>query len=61
MPNPEKFEENENKDMINKDKNKPRPAFMDTITQNVTDFIDDVKTFPEGNLESWNYCADYNP
>ncbi len=61
MPNPEKFEENENKDIINKDKNKPRPAFMDTITQNVTDFIDDVKTFPEGNLESWNYCADYNP
>ena len=61
---------NENQKIINqniKNKNesnnqiRPKPSFNETISQKVTDLIEDVKTFPEGNLESWNCVADYTP
>ena len=40
---------------------RPKPSFNDLIKQKITDPIDLVKTFPEGNLESWNCVADYKP
>ena len=39
----------------------PKPSFNDIIKQKISDPIDKVKTFPEGNLESWNCVADYTP
>ena len=35
--------------------------FINNGLKSITDPIDLVKTFPEGNLESWNCVADYKP
>ena len=53
--------ENQNNNMESNNQNRPRPTFNKIMTQKITDIIDNVKTFPEGNLESWNFVADYNP
>ena len=61
---PEKQEnndENQNNNMELNNQNRHRPTFNKIMTQKITDIIDNVKTFPEGNLESWNFVADYNP
>ena len=61
---PEKQEnndENQNNNMELNSQNRHRPTFNKIMTQKITDIIDNVKTFPEGNLESWNFVADYNP
>ena len=39
----------------------PRPSFSKTIKQKVTDYIDQINTIPEANLQSWNLVADYTP
>ena len=57
-------EEQQNFNQNNKmetNQNRPMPTFNETITQKVTDIIEHAKTFPEGNLESWNCVADYTP
>ena len=54
---------NQNINNNNKSNNqtRPKPSFNETISQKVTDLIEDVKIFPEGSLESWNCVADYTP
>ena len=43
--------ENQNNNMESNNQNRPRPTFNKIMTQKITDIIDNVKTFPEGNLE----------
>ena len=52
---------NQNNQIESNNQNRPMPSFNETITQKVTDAIEDVKIFPEGNIESWNCVADYTP
>ena len=62
IPQPqENYIENENNNIQANQPIRPRPAFNEIMTQKVTDYIDEVKTFPEGTLESWNCVADYTP
>ena len=62
IPQPqENYIENENNNIQANQPIRPRPAFNEIMTQKVTDYIDEVKTFPEVTLESWNCVADYTP
>ena len=62
IPQPqENYIQNENNNIQANQPMRPRPAFNEVMTQKVTDYIDEVKTFPEGTLESWNCVADYTP
>ena len=54
-------DENDNNNIQVNQQMRPRLNFKEIIAQKVTDYIDEVKTFPEGSLESWNCVADYTP
>ena len=51
---------NNNLNNLNNQRN-PRPSFVESTTQKVTDIIDQINTIPEPNLQSWNLVADYTP
>ena len=51
----------ENNDYENNNQVNPRPSFIETTTQKVTDNIDQIIMVPETNLEKWNLVADYIP
>ena len=55
------YNQNQNNEIETNNQTRPMPTFNETITQKVTDIIEDAKIFPEGNLESWNCVADYTP
>ena len=58
--NNENFQEDNQNNNLNNQIN-PRPSFAKTIKQKVTDYIDQINTIPEANLQSWNLVADYTP
>ena len=60
IPDQNYIQKESNNNNINKQM-RPKPSFNDLIKQKITDPIDLVKTFPDGNLESWNCVADYKP
>ncbi len=58
--NLQKINLNNNLNNLNNQRN-PRPSFVESTTQKVTDIIDQINTIPEPNLQSWNLVADYTP
>ena len=54
------LQENNLNNNLNNQRN-PRPSFVESTTQKVSDIIDQINTIPEADLQSWNLVADYTP